>query len=129
MFGVDVQLTWGADALVTAELGVIVSFPDLELVVLGSIESVLPDADAPELELHMDALGVIDLSEGTVWITAALYDSAIAQTIHVSGDMAIYARFGATRSSCCRSAATTRASSRRAACPARCSTSTACAPR
>jgi hypothetical protein len=93
VFGVDAQLAWGTGALVTGELGVVVSFPDLDLIVLGTIESVLPNADAPELELHMDALGVIDLGEGTVWITAALYDSALAQTIHVSGGMALYARF------------------------------------
>ena len=93
VFGVDAQLAWGAGAVVTAEVGVIVSFPDLDLVVLGTVESVLPDAVAPELELHMDALGVIDLGEGIVWMTAVLYDSALAQTIHVSGGMAFYARF------------------------------------
>ena len=41
----------------------------------------------------MDTLGVIDLSEGTVWITSALYDSALLQTLHLSGEMALYARF------------------------------------
>jgi hypothetical protein len=95
VFGVDAQLAWGSGSLITAEVGVMVSFPDLDFVVLGTIESVLPNETAPELELHMDALGVIELSEGTVWITAALYDSAIAETIHVSGGMALYGRFTA----------------------------------
>ena len=41
----------------------------------------------------MDTLGVIDLGEGTVWITSALYDSALVHTLHLSGESALYARF------------------------------------
>ena len=57
------------------------------------ITSILPDEDEALLELHMDTLGVIDLSEGTVWITSALYDSALMHTLHLSGESALYGRF------------------------------------
>jgi hypothetical protein len=93
VFGIAAQIAWGAKALVTAELGIVVSFPDLDIVVLGTITSILPDEEEAQLELHMDTLGVIDLSEGTVWITSALYDSALLQTLHLSGESAMYARF------------------------------------
>ena len=93
VFGLAAQISWGAKALVTAELGIVLSFPDLDIVVLGTITSVLPNEDEAELELHLDTLGVIDLSEGTVWITCALYDSALVQTLHLSGEAALYARF------------------------------------
>ena len=42
VFGLAAQIAWGAKALVTAELGIVVSFPDLDVVVLGTITSVLP---------------------------------------------------------------------------------------
>ncbi len=93
VFGLAAQISWGAKALVTAELGIVLSFPDLDIVVLGTITSVLPNEDEAELELHLDTLGVLDLSEGTVWITCALYDSALVQTLHLSGEAALYARF------------------------------------
>ena len=93
VFGLAAQISWGAKALITAELGIVISFPDLDIVVLGTITSILPNEDEAQLELHMDTLGVIDLSEGTVWITSALYDSALMHTLHLSGESALYGRF------------------------------------
>ena len=93
VFGIAAQIAWGAKALITAELGIVISFPDLDIVVLGTITSILPDDEKAQLELHMDTLGVIDLGEGTIWITSALYDSALVHTLHLSGESALYARF------------------------------------
>ena len=95
VFGIAAQIAWGAKSIVTAELGIAISFPDLDIVVLGTVTSILPEADDAVLELHMDTLGVIDLSEGTVWITSALYDSSLLETLHLSGESAMYARFTA----------------------------------
>jgi uncharacterized protein DUF6603 len=95
VIGIAASITWGAPrALVTGEVGVMVSFPEITVMLLGSVSMVLPDEAAPELELHMDSLGVIDVAEGTVWVTASLYDSSLLRTIQLSGDMAMYARFG-----------------------------------
>jgi hypothetical protein len=95
VFGVAAQITWGAPKpIVTGELGVALSFPELDIVVLGSVEMVLPDGDDAQLELHMDALGAIDVSEQTILVVASLYDSTLLNTFSLSGDMAMYGRFG-----------------------------------
>jgi hypothetical protein len=94
-FGVSAKLGWGTPAVITAEVGVLISLPEGELAILGSVASVLPDEDTALVELHMDTLGAIDPSEGTVLVTAGLYDSTLARTIHLSGEMAAFARFTA----------------------------------
>jgi hypothetical protein len=95
VFGVAATITWGTPkVLVTGELGVMVSFPDLEIAVLGSVAMVLPEEADAVLELHMDSIGVIDVADQTVTVAASLYDSALLHTLHLSGDMALYARLG-----------------------------------
>jgi hypothetical protein len=93
VFGLAAELAWGAKTLVTADLGIVIAYPDLDVVVLGTVTTVLPAEDEALLELHMDTLGVIDLSEGTVLITSSLYDSSLMRTLHLSGKSALYARF------------------------------------
>jgi hypothetical protein len=92
--GVAARITWGLPTLITGDLAVVLSFPEIELAVLGSVSMVLPDEETALVELHMDTLGVIDTSAGVVSITASLYDSTLLRTIHLSGDMAMYARIG-----------------------------------
>ncbi len=93
VFGVAATITWGTPvAIVTGEVGFMVSFPDIEIAVLGSLSMALPTEDEALIELHMDTIGVVDVSEGTVLVAASLYDSSLLQTISLSGDMAMYAR-------------------------------------
>ena len=40
-------------------------------------------------------LGALDLSAGTLLVVASLHDSSLLHTIHLSGDMGMYAAFGA----------------------------------
>jgi hypothetical protein len=95
VFGVAATITWGTPkTIVTGELGVALSFPDLEIVVMGSVKMVLPDDEVALLELHMDTIGAIDVSEQTFLVAASLYDSTLLDTISLSGDMAMYARLG-----------------------------------
>jgi hypothetical protein len=95
VFGVAATITWGTPkAIVTGQIGVAVAFPDLEIAIMGSVELVLPDDELALLELHMDTVGAIDLAEQTVLIAASLYDSTLLHTFSLSGDMAMYARFG-----------------------------------
>lgn len=93
--GVAARITWGLPTLITGDLALVVSFPDVEIAVLGSVSMVLPDEETALIELHMDTLGVIDTSAGVVSVVASLYDSTLLRTIHLSGDMAMYARVGA----------------------------------
>ncbi len=90
VIGPVAQLGWGAPTLITAELGVVLSLPQGVIVILGTLEALLPHEDAPVLELRMDALGVIDVPGGTLLVTASLYDSRLLGVIELSGDMALY---------------------------------------
>lgn len=95
VFGLAATITWGTPkSVITAQLGIMLSLPELELAVLGSITMMLPDEDAPVLELHMDTIGTLDVAAQTVMVVASLYDSTLLQTIHLSGDMAMYGQFG-----------------------------------
>ena len=91
VIGPVAQIGWGSPTLITAELGIVLSLPQGLVVILGSLEALLPRPDAPVLELHMDSLGVIDVPGGTVLVTASLYDSRLLGVIELSGDMALYA--------------------------------------
>jgi len=91
VIGPVAQIGWGSPTLITAELGIVLSLPQGLVVILGSLEALLPHPDAPVLELRMDSLGVIDVPGGTVLVTASLYDSRLLGVIELSGDMALYA--------------------------------------
>ena len=91
VIGPVAQIGWGVPTLITAELGIVLSLPQGVIVLLGSLEALLPTPDAVVLELHMDALGVLDVPGGTTLVTASLYDSRLLGTIELSGDMALYA--------------------------------------
>jgi hypothetical protein len=96
VFGVAGRITWGTPkTLVTADVGVVLSFPELDFAVMGSVSIELPEETDALLELNMDVIGTIDLSEGTVMVVAALHDSSLLKTLQLSGGMAMYASFGA----------------------------------
>lgn len=90
VIGPVAKIGWGAPTLITGELGIVLSLPQGVVVILGSLEALLPYPDAPVLELRMDTLGVIDVLGGTVLVTASLYDSRLLGVIELSGDMALY---------------------------------------
>lgn len=85
------EISWGVPIIIRGQLGVVISLPDGVVVVLGSIRLALPDEDAPVLELHLDALGALDLPGGTLLVVASLYDSRLLGVIELSGDAALYA--------------------------------------
>jgi hypothetical protein len=88
-FGAMAKIAWGAPTIVTAELGVILAVPDFEIAVVGEMASVLPKPDAALLELHMGVVGFVDVTEGTFWVAASIYDSTLVG-LALSGDMAMY---------------------------------------
>lgn len=93
-FGLAAQITWGTpETIITGELGIVLALPDVEIAVLGSMELLLPP-DEPLLELHLDTLGSYSATDRTVLVVASLYDSTLLGTIDLSGDMALYSRFG-----------------------------------
>jgi hypothetical protein len=92
-FGAMARIGWGVPALISGELGIVLVVPDFRIAVLGEIESILPSAQAPLIELHMGVLGYIDPAEATFWVAASIYDSRLVQYA-LSGDMAMYASLG-----------------------------------
>ena len=93
VFGLAAQIAWGAKALITAEVGILVSFPDLDIVVLGTI-TIGPArrGEGAARAAHGHARRHRP-RRGTVRMTVGLYDSALVQTINLSGESAFYARF------------------------------------
>ena len=92
-FGAMIRIAWGSPALITGELGVILSVPEVKVAAIGELSSVLPNEDLALIELHMGVAGVIDVAEGTLTVTASIHDSRlVGQTL--SGDMAAYLATG-----------------------------------
>ncbi|SEG87961.1 hypothetical protein SAMN04489712_12145 [Thermomonospora echinospora] len=93
VFGPTARLTWGVPTVVTIDLGLALELPKpLRFIAAGRIRLLLPDERAPIADLKMDALGVLDIGEGTLAMDAVLYDSQIAGW-RLSGDMALRARW------------------------------------
>ena len=91
VIGPIVQIGWGAPkTLLTAEIGVIISLPEGQIGILGSIGILLPDPEAALLSLNLDVLGVVDVPGGSFFLAASLYDSQLLDTIELSGDMGAY---------------------------------------
>ena len=94
VFGPMVQIGWGTPALITAELGVVISLPDpITIAVVGRIASVLPTDDLALVVLNLDVDGVVETATATLSIDASLHDSYIAEYA-LDGDMALRASFG-----------------------------------
>ncbi len=93
-FGAMVKIGWGPGPLLTAEVGVMLSLPDVLIGVVGELSVVLPVPQAPVLELHMGVVGVLDVAAATLSVMASIYDSQIVG-IPLSGDMAMYVSLGA----------------------------------
>lgn len=95
--GPMVRLGWGPNALLKAELALILELPSpVRLAVLGRISVVLPDAKSALVLLQLDVVGVLDFARGEVSVDASLVDSRIA-AFTLSGDMALRAGWGATK--------------------------------
>jgi hypothetical protein len=93
LFGPMALLGWGSPTLLTLELAVILELPrPVRLLLLGQLTALLPAAHMPQVELRMDALGVVDFERGWVALDATLYDSRILRNT-LSGDMALRAEW------------------------------------
>lgn len=89
--GPVIEIGWGApSSILTAQLGVLISFPEGVIGIIGSISAVLPVPEAPLMSLRLDSIGEVDLPAGTLLIAATLYDSNLLGTIELSGDMGMY---------------------------------------
>ncbi len=94
VIGPFITITWGDPALLTAELGIIISLPDpVTLAILGSIIVGVPDPDTPLILLNLDVLGTWDCDAKKIEIDASLYNSYIA-AFTIQGDSAFLLNYG-----------------------------------
>jgi hypothetical protein len=93
-----VQATFGKPALLHINLALGVEFHGgfriSKFFVMGQIKSLLPDKNRDLIRLHMDVAGIIDFEQKTAAFEAALFDSRLARTFTISGQMALRASWG-----------------------------------
>jgi hypothetical protein len=77
LVGPMAKLGWGTPTLVTAQLGVILEFPSVNITILGVIKLVLPDEKADILRLQVNFIGRFEPSNKLLWFYAELYDSRV----------------------------------------------------
>lgn len=93
-FGPIVKIGWGVPVtLVEIDLGILITFPDVIIVLLGKVSIAIPTAEAPLIKLNAQLLGIIDFAGPTILVLASITDSEIIG-IRLRGDMAVYLDLG-----------------------------------
>jgi len=89
-FGLFFLLKWGVGVpLVNIKLGLIISLPEpTRLAIIGNINILLPNPDAPVLVLNVAFAGIIDFDNKYLTFDATIYDSKIV-IFSLSGDIAV----------------------------------------
>jgi hypothetical protein len=101
LFCLMIQATFGKPALLHINLALGIEFVGAtrsisKFFVMGQIKSLLPDKNRDLIRLHMDVAGIIDFEQKTAAFEAALFDSRLARTFTISGQMALRASWGAS---------------------------------
>ena len=94
--GPIVELGWGSQAgLLRAKLGIVIALPDPKIVLLGSLQIVVPPPEVPKVprlvDLKADLMTVIEPDQ--VCVRAALAQSQLGG-VRVSGDLGLVVRWG-----------------------------------
>jgi hypothetical protein len=71
------KLGWGTPTLLSAQLGVILEFPSVNITILGVIKVILPDEKADILRLQVNFIGRLEPSNKLLWFYAELFDSRV----------------------------------------------------
>lgn len=96
LFGPMALIGWGTPTVLTAALAVIIELPEpIRIILLARIAARLPSESNPLIRVNLDALGVLDLSQGTLSLDATLFDSHLLN-FTISGDMALRANWSSS---------------------------------
>jgi len=87
------KLGWGTPSIITAELGLLLDLPKPMFAIVGILEAVLPEEDAPILRLQVNFIGVMDFERGYMFFRADLYDSRLL-VFTITGSMALLVSWG-----------------------------------
>ncbi|HEU4399517.1 MAG TPA: DUF6603 domain-containing protein [Actinomycetota bacterium] len=94
LIGPLAEIGWGSPPLVKLRLALLLEIPQpLRAVLLAALALTLPDADNPVVELHVDAIGVLDLGRGELALDASLHHSRLWK-FTLTGDMALRLNWG-----------------------------------
>jgi len=97
IFGPAIQIAYGTPTLITADVAVILEFPNPFLLsILGKVTSKLPNAENPIVQINIGIVGALDIVHGKVGVYGSIYDSKILDFV-LSGDMAFAASWGAEK--------------------------------
>ena len=81
------KLGWATPTLVTAEVGLVLDLPTLDIAFVGVVRAALPADDIAILTLQVNFFGTLDFKTGRLQFDASLYDSHILGYT-LTGDMA-----------------------------------------
>ncbi len=92
------EISWGTPTLITMRVAVLLDLPQpVRAIILAAVTVKLPKPDAAVVELHIDAIGVLDLGKGQLALDASLHDSRIL-SFTISGDFAFRLDWGTSPS-------------------------------
>ncbi|MBK8816028.1 MAG: hypothetical protein IPN42_11275 [Methylococcaceae bacterium] len=102
IFSPMVKIVWGEPVtLITLNLALILEFglgDSLRLqkfILLGQLLAFLPEPDNDLVRIKVDALGIIDFDQELASFDARLYDSRLAKSFEMTGEMAMRLSWGA----------------------------------
>jgi hypothetical protein len=92
-FGLLFDLSYGQSKMITLELGLFASFPSPIIIALaGTLKVRVPEEDGKKFLLNCAFIGMYDEARKLISFDATIYDSLLANSMPLSGDIA--ARFG-----------------------------------
>ena len=92
------EISWGNPPILHIRLALLLEVPQpTRAVLLAAVSVTLPDRHDPVVELHVDAIGVLDLGRGELALDASLHHSRLLG-FTLSGDLALRLRWAAAPS-------------------------------
>jgi hypothetical protein len=88
------EITWGTPPLVKIRLALLLEVPDpIKVALLAQLAVSLPTQETAIVELHVDAIGVLDFSRGELTLDASIHHSRLL-CLSLSGDLALRLNWG-----------------------------------
>ena len=88
------EISWGTPPILKMRLALLLDLPmPIRAVILAALSLTLPKPEAAVVEIHVDAIGVIDIGKGQIALDASLHDSRIL-SFTLTGDLALRLDWG-----------------------------------
>jgi hypothetical protein len=97
VFGPAIKIGWGTPTIVEAELAILLEMPSpIRLFLLGTARIKLPTKEQALIQLEIDVVGELDITEKRLAIDATLRDSRVL-TFPIIGDFALRTSWGSQK--------------------------------